>query len=138
MTERQLQVSELRRSLLETNDYLANTQSTTTPQAAAPADALPQPPFPTPPPRAGLSTPAKPKPSPKLGPRLSPSTSTSNTIPPPSSRQSWYNQLDLDPLLIQPAVEFRERCRNGLETNTNGKCPGFLQCNLLVLRKADA
>ena len=35
--------------------------------------------------------------------------------------------------------EFRQLVRSGrYKSPTNGKCPGFCQCNLVVLRKSDA
>ena len=51
--------------------------------------------------------------------------------------ETWHGAPDLD---AQPDVDlvrrFRDEVRSGRYTGpTNGRCPGFLQCNMVVLRQ---
>lgn len=46
----------------------------------------------------------------------------------------WYGAPKIDADSVAAPRAFREECRNGRHTGpTNGVCPGFLQCNLVVL-----
>lgn len=64
---------------------------------------------------------------------------TTTTSSASSSDLSYFKAPTFIPDLISPAVSFRSLCRSSTHTGpTNGKCPGFLQCNLVVLRKEDA
>mmetsp|Transcript_9936 Transcript_9936/g.20248 ORF Transcript_9936/g.20248 Transcript_9936/m.20248 type:complete len:340 (-) Transcript_9936:43-1062(-) len=82
-------------------------------------------------------------------PETTPPTTTTTTLlqqsplpPPPSTTSpslSYFKAPNFPPTLISPAVRFRSLCRSTTFTGpTNGQCPGFLQCNLVVLNKEDA
>ena len=52
----------------------------------------------------------------------------------PSQRLDWHGAPQFVPHKVQLPREFRSRVRRGEFTGpTNGVCPGFLQCNLVVL-----
>ena len=50
------------------------------------------------------------------------------------SALSWHGAPTFHPSSTYAARQFRQQCRVGLfDGPTNGQCPGFLQCNLVVL-----
>lgn len=61
-------------------------------------------------------------------------TTTTDSVVAAVPQLDWHGAPSFDPLIVQSPRDFRDMVRQGKFTGpTNAVCPGFLQCNLVVL-----